>query len=223
MATDGGNAAVDELLADTPSHDVTLLDPFRVLTEDEAAREVKAPVARRGEKELDSGEFGALTWYLMLAERLPLLDALAAADGWGGDAYVAYEKAGRSCVRMAYTGATRADTGRMLSAVRRWVDAAPGSPATVSEAGGGLRLESCDPGKAAAGGNDMSAEAVELVSVRTGLGAGLLKAGATNAVARCVAGRLVETYSVSQLSDPTFGTGDPAVQARVQQLAAGCR
>ncbi len=202
---------------------MTLLDPFRVLAEETAARDLKTPATRRGEEEFDSGEVGALTWYFMLAERLPLLDALAAADGWGGDSYVAYEKAGRPCVRLAYAGATRADTDRMLSAVRRWIAAAPSSSATVSTGGGGLRFESCDPGKAAAGGNDMSAEAVDLVSVRTGLGAALLKAGATTAVARCVAGRLVETYSVSQLSDPAFGTGNAAVQARVQQLAAGCR
>ena len=51
-----------------------------------------------------------LTWYLMLAERLPLRESLAAADGWGGDAYVGFERGGDSCARIAYTGRTTAAT-----------------------------------------------------------------------------------------------------------------
>ena len=41
--------------------------------------------------------------------------------------------------------------------------------------------------------------------------------------ARCIAGRLVDTYTVAQLSDPTFGTNDPGVTANIQRIAAGCR
>ena len=31
------------------------------------------------------------------------------------------------------------------------------------------------------------------------------------------------TFPVAKLVDPKFGVGDPAVQARIQQLAAACR
>ena len=99
------------------------------------------PKLEDGEKKFDSGEFGALAWYLMLAERLPLQDALATVDGWGGDAYVGFKRNGNSCARMAYDGDTPQDTKRMLSALRRWSAAAPGSPTKVSRAGdrGALR------------------------------------------------------------------------------------
>jgi hypothetical protein len=51
----------------------------------------------------------------------------------------------------------------------------------------------------------------------------LLRSGAPKATARCLAGRLVQTYTTAQLSDPTFGKDDPTVQAQIQQLAADCR
>lgn len=50
-----------------------------------------------------------------------------------------------------------------------------------------------------------------------------MNSGATVPVSRCMADRLVATYSVAQLTDPTFGRGDPAFSARIQQIAADCR
>ena len=223
VAADGGNAAVNKLFRDAPTHESSLLDPLQVLAGDTDAVKVDVPKLEDGEKKFDSGEFGVLTWYLMLAERLPLLDALGAADGWGGDAYVAFERGRESCARMAYAGDTPADTTRMLSALRRWIAAAPGSPAEVSLEGGVVRFESCDPGKAADVGKDASRDAVGLVTTRTYLGVALIRAGAPENRARCLAGRLVREFPVSRLVDPKFGAGDPAERARVQQLAAGCR
>jgi hypothetical protein len=87
-----------------------------------------------------------------------------------------------------------------------------------------VRFESCDPGASAAGvGRDASQDAVSLLTIRASLGVTFLKSGLGEKPARCLAGRLVQEYSVSSLSDPTFGADDPAVQARVRQLAAGCR
>lgn len=223
VAADGGNAAVDDLFYDVPTHESSLLDPLEVLAGETDAVDVDVPGLQDGEKEFGSGEFGVLTWYLMLAERLPLLDALAAADGWNGDAYVAFERDGDSCARLAYAGQTPRDTNRMFSALQRWVAAAPGSPARVSHDGDVLQFESCDPGKAANVGNDVSQKAVGLLTTRTYIGVAMIRQGAPGDVARCLAGRLVQTYRVSQLVDPKFGADDPAVTARVQQLAASCR
>jgi hypothetical protein len=219
-AADGDNAAVDKLFRDPPKEETSLLDPLQALAGEIRAVKVAKPKLEDGEKKFDSGEFGVLTLYFMLAERLPLLDALAAADGWGGDAYVAFERGGASCARLAYVGKRPQDTTRMLSAMQHWIAAAPGSPAKVSRDGERLRFESCDPGKAADVGKDASADAVGLLTTRTYVGLAVLQKGASDEFAHCVAVRMVRAFPYSVLVDPNAG---PAVKARVQRIAADCR
>jgi hypothetical protein len=223
VAAEGGNSAVDRLFRDTPTHEDALLDPFTVLEDGSEAAPVDVPTLADGEEEFASGELGVLTWYFMLAERMPVRDALAAADGWGADAYVAFERDDATCARVTYRGRTGRDTSRMLAALHHWVAAAHGSPAQVSSTGRAVHFESCDPGEKSRVGKDDSADALGLVATRTYLGIGLLNAGAPEPTAHCLAGRLVEEYPVSRLQDPAFGASDPAVTARVQQLALGCR
>jgi hypothetical protein len=223
VAEEGGNKAVDKLFRHPPKHESSLLDPFEVITGNTDAEKVEVPELEDGEKKFDSGEFGVLTWYLMLAERLPLQDALKAVDGWGGDAYVGFERGDATCARLAYVGDTAQDTTRMLSALQRWTADSPGSTAHVTRDGKQVRLESCDPGTTAHGGKDASENAILLVAVRSSIGIGLLAGGMQKSVAGCLAGKLSEEYPVSKLTDPKFGANDPAVTARVQQLAAGCR
>ena len=219
----GGNAAVDRLFRHPPTHETSLLDPFRFVDGDNGATKVGVPKLQRGEKQFGSGEFGVLTLYFMLAERMPLDDALTVADGWGGDAYVGFERNGTTCARVAIAGETPDDTTRIYAALQGWAAAAPGSPASVHRVGGQLLFESCDPGTAVQAGQDDSEAAMSLVGTRSGVGAVLLRSGAPKATARCLAGRLVQTYTTAQLSDPTFGKDDPTVQAQIQQLAADCR
>jgi hypothetical protein len=222
VAADGGNKAVDKLLEHSPKHETSLLDPFTVIAHKTGATHVDLPKLEKGEKKFDSGELGVLTWYFMLAERLPLRDALAAADGWGGDAYVAFERGGDSCVRLDYAGKTAQDTSRMFVDLRRWNAAAPGSPAQVSRHGKLVRLESCDPGTSARGGKDASENAVGLVMIRTYIGVDLMKSGARIKAAHCLAQHVVNEYPLATLKAPSFGS-DPSVKARIQQLALGCR
>ena len=223
VAADGGNARVDKLFRDPPTHETALLDPFRVLDGDAGATKVAIPKLADGEKKFDSGELGVLTWYLMLAQRLPLHEALAVADGWGGDAYVGFDRDKTSCARIDYAGRTAADTTRMLSALQQWVARVPGSRATAVRDGELVRFESCDPGKTVRIGKDESEDALSLAATRAALGAVFLRAGAQAPVARCAAGKLVDAFPVSKLSDPSFGAHDPAVITRVQRLVASCR
>lgn len=218
-----GDAAIRRLFRHAPTHETVLLDPFRVLSGATGATRVSVPSLHPGEKRFDSGELGVLTWYFMLAERLPLREALAAADGWGGDSYVAFQRNGTSCARLSYAGRTPDDTNRMYSALRRWVAVAPNSAATVSRLGTLVRFGSCDPGDAARVEHDTSRAALQLVVTRTYLALGIARSGTPEAKARCVAGRLVNALPVAELVDPTFGRGDPAAQSRIQQIAAGCR
>lgn len=221
-AASGGNTAVDGLFSDPPTHDSVLLDPFEVLAGDTSAKQVARPALSSGEKKIASGEFGAVTWYFMLAERVPLVQALDAATGWGGDNMVGFERDGHTCARVAYVGDTAQDTAAMLQALQVWV-AGTGPSAKVSQSGDGLLFESCDAGSSVPTVKDTSEDALKLAAVRAYLGIGIVKAGGPQEVARCVAERLVHAYSVAQLSDPSFGANDASVKARVQQLAAACR
>jgi hypothetical protein len=223
VAQDGGNDGLDELLEVTPTNDSALLDPFLVVDGSDDAVKVEYPKLSDGEKEIDSSDFGVLTWYFMLAERIPLLDALAAADGWGGDASVAFERDGATCARVAYVGDTPQDTQTMQHALQQWIAAAPGSPSRVDLQGNQLVFESCDPGKTAKVGKDASEEAMGLIAARAYLGIGIMRAGAAAPYAHCMAGRLINAFPVEKLNDPNFGANDPAVKARVQQFIAACR
>jgi Zn-dependent peptidase ImmA (M78 family) len=223
VAADGGNAAVDQLFRDTPTHETALLDPFTVLAGRTGAIDVDAPRLAKSEKKFDSGELGVLTWYFMLAERMPLRDALTAADGWGGDAYVAYDRGDRSCARMSYAGRTPQDTTRMLVALRRWVAAAPGSPALVTRAGRVLHFRSCDPGTKADIGNDASEDALQLVAIRSNIGLSFLRAHAPEKAARCIAAKFTRQFTMSQLTDPNPYKGHPGLLAKGRRIVAGCR
>lgn len=223
VAQDGGNAAVDRLVRDAPTHDASLLDPFRVLLSDQDPQTPPEPAIDGADKRFDHGEFGAVMWYLMLAQRLPLTDALTAVDGWGGDSYVAYEHDGTTCARVDYRGQSDADTARMLAALQQWIGAVPGTQASVHAEGTDLLFESCDPGTGGTVGKQVSEKAVALAVSRTNLGITVLRAGAPDQYARCISDKLIHTYSVAQLSDPQFGRNDPSVRGQILTMAAACR
>lgn len=220
---DGGNDAVDDLFTDPPKHDSVLVRPLKELTGDVEFRDLKKPKIDKGDKAFEGGELGAFTWYLMLAERLPAKEALRAVDGWAGDSFVAYDDGGTSCVRATYAGGTRAQTEAMLASLKRWDAAEPGSSASVHRRDGLVDFKSCDPGTEADAGPDTSQEAVGLLMTRAFLAIGMIRSGATPELGECVADRLIDVYPVKSLNDPTFGSKDPSVKSRIQQIAASCR
>lgn len=213
---------LDALFERPPPDDSVLLDPLTAIGDIADSAPVEIPSVGTGEKKVDSGQIGALITYLMLAERIPLPDALAAADVWRGDAYVGFERGGVVCARVDY--ATDAGKGaRLGSAFEAWIAAVPGSTATVERDGDRLTFASCDPGTGAELTNDASSDAVQLAATRGFLGAGLVQSGATPQIAGCLSRRLVDEYPVADLNDPEFGgANDPGVTARIQSLAAEC-
>lgn len=219
-AANGGNAAVDDLFRDPPAHDSVLLDPLAGLAEPDKPAAVDVPTLAGGEKKFVSGEFGALSLYFMLAERMPDLDALAAADGWDGDAFVAFERDGVSCERTAVRGDSPQATAALDAALRRWAAASPGSGAQVKDDGSLVRFESCDPGTTAAAGRDASVQALTLVTIRSQLGAVLLKQGAPAPAARCIAEKAVRQFSVPTLTASKLSASDTD---KLRKIAVSCR
>ena len=221
IATDG-NEAVDALFRDPPTSDEQLLDPWTVVNDRDDPLAIAKVRVSPGEDRFESGTFGALTWYVMLAERLPLLEALDAVDGWGADAYAGFERDGVTCVRVRYEGDTAHDQAEMRSALQDWVSAVGSPTASVRADDGTLLFESCDPGAAAEVGRDDSDRALGLAVTRTYLGVNILEASGNESVARCFANEYVHTFTLEQVQDPEFGAGDEQLQEQVQQMAEGC-
>ncbi len=153
IAADGGNSAVDAMFTDPPTTDTQLLDPRAYKQHRDALPVDEPPLPSGVSATTDDGDFGALAWYLFLAQRIDPVQALGVVDGWGGDAYIAYEQDGRTCVQLAYQGVNASATNAMESALTAWIAGGPTSGASVAVDGDRLRFTSCDPG---ATGNDTS-------------------------------------------------------------------
>jgi len=218
---EGGERSVDDLFRSPPTTEEHQLDPWTLVEDEEKARKVPKPKLAEDEKEFDDGPFGAISWLLVLAERIPVKQALDAADGWGGDAFVAFERDGVSCAKIAYQGETRKDLDQMHTAMTAWVDRLPDGPASVRRDGSTLVLESCDPGsKAPPVATGGSQDAITLALTRTYLSATMVDSGFDTAAARCGAGLLVREFTIKELND---STPSAETRERVQRLIAPCR
>ena len=220
----GGIKAIDAAFDEPPRSEEVVIDPFSYLDGDEPHR--VQPLDPPGDRAaVDRGDFGALLWYLLLAERLPPDRALAVADGWGGDEYVLVEQDDRTCIRIQYLGDTDADTKAMEDALRDWDRAVPGSPATIERDGDVVRLDSCDPG---AGVHlqvrDTAVDALVIPLLRAGIAGGLMEGGAPAAAARCAAQRFIEGLTVADAQRLAHADElSPADGQRIIQAVVACR
>jgi hypothetical protein len=118
----GGEEALAAAFADPPRTSEQVLDPSRY-----AAREpaVDVPRPETDGEVVSEGQVGQLMIFLVLAEALGSDDALAAAQGWGGDWGVAWRNGDRSCVTATFVGDDGAETEAMREGFDRWVEDAP--------------------------------------------------------------------------------------------------
>lgn len=115
----GGQTRVDQAFRSPPTTTEQLLHPKRYLSL-ERPSEVDSPDAD-GEvfEEGVWGELGLLTTFL---PTLPEEQAREAAEGWRGDYYVAWKKAGKECIRMNIVTDEVADKNQLVQALRDWAD-----------------------------------------------------------------------------------------------------
>lgn len=146
---EGGSDEIDDAFRNPPRSEEHLMDPWTFLDGD-VPEEVPTPELDDGEEEIDTSDFGALSWFLVLAERIDPRVALVAVNGWGGDAMVAYEDDGRACVRIAFRGDDARDTDEMERAIEAWIAEIPPGVADARRSGAIVTLQSCDPGADAA-------------------------------------------------------------------------
>lgn len=172
LAEDGGNAAVDAAFADPPGSSEHLLDPSSYFDGDAPVEVDEPEIGDGGEPTGEPSPLGATTLFVMLAERIDPLVALAAADGWGGDMSVAYDDGDRTCVRVDLVGDTKTDREEIAAALRAWADAGPAGAASVTTSGELVAFESCAvemDGDAASPVAGSSLDALTLPAIRSQL------------------------------------------------------
>jgi hypothetical protein len=199
LLLDGGPSRINQAFVEPPTSEEHLLDPFTYLDGDDPI-EVSKPALEPGETEVDAGDLGAITWYLLLAERLDPRTALRAVDGWGGDSYVIYRSQGRFCVRAAFQGDDLAETAEMERALTAWVDTMPQTSAALTRDEPVLTLRSCDPGPdVSSPTKDIAERALLIPLVRTSLAAGIEGGGLERPVARCAASAIIDQLPAESL------------------------
>ena len=228
VEADGGQDAIDDAFLDPPGPDEHVLNPLSYLRDDE--REEVEPPEVPGEPIEDlEGEFGAVSLFLMLAERTDPVTALAAVDGWGGDAYRAYTADDRTCVALAVRGEEPDDAGRLLDALEAWAEAMPTEARASASSDGAdiVELTVCDPGADAdlvddAGGRSQAT--ISLPATRAVLARDVLEGQGSLEQAACFSTGILNglPFEIITAEVPT-----PEQQAEIERVAgeqvAACR
>lgn len=113
----GGTAAVDAAFRSRPTTSEDILHPDRFLA---GTRPVSVSRPPADGPLLGLGILGEVVLRLVLGESLDAGAAGRAADGWGGDSYVAWSDNERTCVRVNLRMDTPADTEEVRAALRQW-------------------------------------------------------------------------------------------------------
>lgn len=117
MLAAGGQARLDAAFAAPPKTTEDVMHPERFLAGEEA-RPVDPP--EPGGRSVDSGTMGELGLLLVLDQVVDRATADRAAEGWGGDEYVAWRASRRTCVRWNIVMDTPTDTSELLAALSSW-------------------------------------------------------------------------------------------------------
>ncbi|HEU5003959.1 MAG TPA: hypothetical protein VFW71_14450 [Actinomycetota bacterium] len=221
LVNENGNASVDSAFRNPPSTELQYFDPWVFVAQTPAAH-VDQPAAPKGTKKFDNGDFGAMSWYVVLTQRIAPAVALPAADAWAGDAYVGYTENGKSCMA-ATVAATPTGLPAMTTAFTQWAQAMPAGSVTVTPDPAGIKVTACDPGTAAGVAPVATAQDALVVPVtRTEFTIGVLAGGAPQAFARCSGTKVAEGFSEQQLEDPSYFTSRAGL-TKVAQVVAPCR
>ncbi|MDP1793389.1 MAG: hypothetical protein Q8K63_04545 [Acidimicrobiales bacterium] len=206
-----GVADLNALFRDPPASDEGLMNPFALL---EGAKPVAVarPKARSGEKITDGGDFGGLTWYLVLASFIDAKVALNATDGWGGDSFIGYRKNGRSCVRAHFVGDTPQDNQEMGAALDQWRRAFQSNAASIEVTAKRVVLDSCETTDAPAplAGSD---QALVLPIIRYQIAREVLAGGGSQKLAKCAVREYFARFSFEELT--------PESEAEAERLVTG--
>ncbi|HZQ84365.1 MAG TPA: hypothetical protein VFA83_05990, partial [Acidimicrobiales bacterium] len=126
----GGQARLDAAFVNPPTTSEQILHPARFLA-GEGPKAVADPTADG--KVIDHGVVGEFGLLLMFLDtKRPLSQAVAdrAAEGWGGDRYVAWDSGDKTCLRANFVMDTATDTDQLASALKDWSGRQPAATVT---------------------------------------------------------------------------------------------
>jgi hypothetical protein len=220
LVAHSGAGAIEKAFKNPPSTEEHLFDPFTFL-DSETARVIEEVKLEKGDKTFDGGDFGAVAWYVILALRIDPHLAVNAADGWGGDSYVAFRRGKQSCIRVNFIGDTPADSDEMFVALEAWAKATPGGLSSVAREGQMLKFLSCDPGRDVVAPERSDADDLLMLPLaRASFAADLLDDGVSVSRARCASRRIAEAFSIEELASDRSLTR--AEEARLMKLMEQC-
>jgi hypothetical protein len=201
LKAEGGLAQVDRAFRDPPHSEEEIIDAVAANRRGRP-KPVAVPKLAQGEKRDGAADdFGALSLYFVLASRLAPETALRAAEGWGGDRYLAFTRGAdrQECVRVAFQGDTGADTDEIASALGEWAASLPSGAAAVRHVGATPTLTACDTAGTTAPDQPTLDTAVDTLANRNELVREFVDNQAPVADARCVADLLVVDPEVAPL------------------------
>jgi hypothetical protein len=217
---DPDNAAIDSLLRTPPPAMSRLFDPTDQVKEQDI---LHAAAPKASGTIFERGSIGAVALFAMLADRLDAVTAMDATDGWGGDAYVAYESGHgadrRVCVSATIRAQDAASRDTLSNALRGWATAMPAAAdAQVTSRGDDNSLRSCDPGPASSGVGVRFSTALSYPVVRLQIADGARsEGGVTRARAICVGNTAVREFTPDELGATDL---TPELQAKLSQVVA---
>jgi hypothetical protein len=215
-----GTPGLNELIETPPESELQLLDP-QAYFDDDLPEPVDMPPVPDGAEVVDDGEFGALSWYIVLASRVDPTRALAAVDGWAGDQYVSYADQGKVCVAARFRGSDDEAARTMRTMLDEWASSMPSGAATVTSIDGRtVAIESCDPGEASAPTADDVSTFLTVPAARLAIANEMMvEVDAVFDDAWCVANGVVEQLEVTDLSAAELSA---EASQRVVGVMLGC-
>jgi hypothetical protein len=166
---------------------------------------------------LDEGDFGAASLLLVLGSRIDPREALDAALGWAGDAYVSYEESGRVCIDLRVVVDEEGDVAELQEALTAWAAAGPAGAAEVTPDPEGAHLHACDPGGAGVVAPRSAFDSLAIAAIRAAIMAD--SSAADRSFSACYADAVLDRFTVEELTSEA----EPAdFDARMAQAFEAC-
>ncbi|MET1003299.1 MAG: hypothetical protein ABWZ15_15930 [Acidimicrobiia bacterium] len=210
---------LDRAFSEPPSTEEHLLDPSSFIAGDVAER-VPEPGLPAGAQRIEvSTQFGALGLFAMLAERIDPHLALAAADGWDGDAPVYYRQEERQCARVRFLPEDDAAKAVMLRALEGWASTFTKPFASVRDDERYVLFETCDPRRDAVS-TGRAYPALALPALRANTMWAASEFTSDPEVIWCVADRIVEGMTITEINEFAPYADEASADAYSTRLAA---